>query len=107
MLDTPKNQAIVETSIRMAHELDIGIVAEGMESDLQYQTLLESGCTKVQGYWLSRPLSLSDFIEQDLRRSGLPIGSIHMAFVDHIQRRKRLTSDIVRIAANPQHANER
>ncbi|MCQ8117939.1 EAL domain-containing protein [Methylomonas rosea] len=110
MLDTPKNQTIAETSIRMAHELDIGIVAEGVESDLQYQMLLESGCTKVQGYWLSRPLPLSDFIyfiEQDLRWSGLPIGLIHMAIVDHIQWRKRLVSDIVRIAANPHHTLDR
>lgn len=110
MLDSQKNQTIAETSIRMAHELDIGIVAEGVESDLQYQMLLESGCTKVQGYWLSRPLPLSDFIyfiQQDLRWSGLPIGLIHMAIVDHIQWRKRLVSDIVRIAANPQYAVDR
>lgn len=110
MLDNSKNQTIAESSIRMAHELDIGIVAEGVESDLQYQMLLESGCTKVQGYWLSRPLPLSDFIyfvQQDIRWSGLPIGLIHMAIVDHIQWRKKLVSDVVRIATNPGQSGER
>lgn len=110
MLDSPKNQTIAESSIRMAHELDISVVAEGVESEMQYQMLLESGCTKVQGYWLSRPLPLDDFIyfiEQDLRWSGLPIGLIHMAVVDHIQWRKKLVSDIVRLASTPHDAIER
>lgn len=110
MLDSPKNQTIAESSIRMAHELDISIVAEGVESEMQYQMLLDSGCTKVQGFWLSRPLPLDDFIyfiEQDLRWSGLPIGLIHMAVVDHIQWRKKLVSDIVRLASTAHDAPQR
>jgi EAL domain-containing protein (putative c-di-GMP-specific phosphodiesterase class I) len=109
MLDSQKNQTIAASSIRMAHELDISIVAEGVESDMQYQMLLESGCTKVQGYWLSRPLPLADFIyfiQQDLRWSGLPIGLIHMAMVDHIQWRKKLVSDVVRMAASQSHEQD-
>ncbi len=101
MLDSSKHQTITESSIRMAHELDISVVAEGVESEMQYQMLLEAGCTKVQGFWLSRPLPLDDFIyfiDQDLRWSGLPIGLIHMAVVDHIQWRKRLVSDVVRMS---------
>ena len=101
MLDSSKHQTITESSIRMAHELDISVVAEGVESEMQYQMLLEAGCTKVQGFWLSRPLPLDDFIyfiDQDLRWSGLPIGLIHMAVVDHIQWRKRLVSDVVRLS---------
>lgn len=110
MLDSPKSQTIVESSIRMAHELDVNIVAEGVESDKQYQMLLESGCTKVQGYWISLPLPLDDFIyfiQQDLRWSGLPIGLIHMATVDHIQWRKRLVSEVVRIGATAPDSEER
>lgn len=110
MHDSPKNLTIVEASIRMAHELDMTIVAEGVETEMQYQMLLEFGCTKVQGFWLSRPLPLDDFIyfiEQDLRWSGLPIGLIHMAVVDHIQWRKKLTSDIVRLATSDLNSPER
>lgn len=110
MLDSQKNQTIVESSIRMSHELDLSVVAEGVESDLQYQMLLESGCTKVQGYWLSKPLPLDrfiHFIQQDLRWSGLPIGLIHMAVVDHIQWRKKLISEVVRVAAITEDSEER
>ena len=110
MFDSPKNRTIVESSIRMAHELDIAVIAEGVETDAQYQMLLESGCTKVQGYWLSKPLPLDDFIyfiQQDLRWSGLPVGLIHMAVVDHIQWRKKMVSEIVRIAATPEGSAER
>lgn len=110
MLDSPKHLTIAETSIRMAHELDINVVAEGVETETQYQMLLEFGCTKVQGYWMSRPLPLDRFIhflEQDLSWSGLPIGLIHMAVVDHIQWRKKLTSEIVRIASSRRDSHER
>lgn len=110
MQDSSKNLTIVEASIRMAHELDVAVVAEGVETEMQYQMLLEFGCTKVQGFWLSKPLRLDDFIyfiEQDLRWSGLPIGLIHMAVIDHIQWRKKITSDIVRIATTPLNSPER
>ncbi len=110
MMDSPKCQTIVESSIRMAHELDFNIVAEGVESDRQYQMLLESGCSKVQGFWISKPLPLDDFIyfiQQDLRWSGLPIGLIHMATVDHIQWRKRLVSEVVKIATTAQSPEQR
>lgn len=103
MLDSRKNLTIVESSIRLAHELDIQIVAEGVESNEQYQMLMESGCTKVQGFWISKPLPLDQFIyfmQQDLRWSAMPIGLIHMAVVDHIQWRKQLVSNVVHFTAN-------
>lgn len=110
MLESAKNQTIAEASIRMAHELDLNVIAEGVESEQQYQMLLEFGCTKVQGYWVNRPQPLDDFlyfVEQDLRWSGLPVGLIHMAVIDHIQWRKKLTSDLVRIATVPLDSPER
>lgn len=110
MLESNKSRTIVESSIRMAHELDIKIVAEGVETDRQYQMLLESGCSKVQGYWISKPLPLDNFIyfiQQDLRWSGLPVGLIHMATVDHIQWRKRLVSEVVKLASTDHGAEQR
>lgn len=110
MMESAKSQTIVESSIRMAHELDVKVVAEGVETDKQYQMLLESGCSEVQGFWISKPLPLEDFlyfIQQDLRWSGLPIGLIHMATVDHIQWRKRLVSEVVRLATSGKTEEER
>ena len=109
MLDSPKNRTIVESSIRMAHELEINTIAEGVETDLQYKILLEAGCTKAQGFWLSKPLPLDqfiNFIKEDFRWSGLPVGLIHMAIVDHIQWRKKLITDIVHIASLPKNSRD-
>jgi EAL domain-containing protein (putative c-di-GMP-specific phosphodiesterase class I) len=104
MLSSAKNQTIAESSIRMAHELSVNVVAEGVELEAQYQNLLECGCSEVQGYLLSKPLALDAFIafvQQDLRWSGMPIGLINMAIVDHIQWRRKMVSDIVRAACLP------
>src|SRR5574343_524776 len=77
MMESDKSATIVETSIRMAHELGISVIAEGVETNQQYHRLLEAGCTKIQGYWISKPLPLDQyiaFVEEDIRWSGLPIG---------------------------------
>ncbi|MEW5904305.1 MAG: EAL domain-containing protein [Pseudomonadota bacterium] len=110
MLDSDKNATIVESSVRMAHELGMSVVAEGVENNAQYQHLLESGCTKVQGYWISRPLPLDQliaFVEADMRWSGLPIGLIHMAIIDHVQWRKQMVSEITKLAVLPADALHR
>lgn len=93
MADSEKSTTIVQASIRMAHQLGIGIVAEGIETDTTYEFLLHSGCTDAQGFWLGRPMPLQDllaFIRRDRRWSALPVGLIHMAQLDHIHWRKAL-----------------
>jgi EAL domain-containing protein (putative c-di-GMP-specific phosphodiesterase class I) len=42
--------------IALAHTLDIGVVAEGVELESQWLILREQGCDEVQGYLFSRPL---------------------------------------------------
>jgi EAL domain-containing protein (putative c-di-GMP-specific phosphodiesterase class I) len=44
MLTSTKNAKIVQSSIRMAHELNLKVVAEGVESQEQYDFLMDSGC---------------------------------------------------------------
>ncbi len=110
ILDSGKNSTIVGSSIRMAHELGINVVAEGVETNDQYHHLLEAGCTKIQGFWISRPLPLDQFIsfiKADIRWSGIPIGLIHMAIIDHVQWRKELVSELVKNASLPTDAPHR
>lgn len=110
MFASEKNLTIVETTIRMAHELGISVVAEGVETYEQYHRLLEAGCTRVQGYWISKPLALERylaFVEQDISWSGMPVGLIHMAIVDHVQWRRKLVSELVRAVSFPKDAPER
>ena len=101
MLTSEKSTTIVQASIRMAHQLGISVVAEGIESAAVYDFLLASGCSDAQGFWMGRPMGLSDllvFLRTDQRWSGVPIGLIHMAQLDHIQWRRSLI-DLVTASA--------
>ena len=52
---------LVELIIDIANNLKVPVVAEGVENEQQLQLLKKSGCTYVQGYYLSAPLSASEF----------------------------------------------
>jgi len=52
--------------IAMAHQLDLEVVAEGVESDAQAAYLRAHGCDVLQGYLYGRPQAAGDF-EQLLR----------------------------------------
>ena len=56
MLSNSEDRAIVEATIRLAHTLDIEVVAEGVESAAVYDALNDMGCDYAQGYYISRPL---------------------------------------------------
>jgi len=47
--------------IAMGHRLEVGIVAEGVETAAQQTFLRDHGCDEVQGYHLSRPLPQDAF----------------------------------------------
>ena len=54
--------ALCEAIIVMAHQLGLKVIAEGIETKLQMQLLLEAGCDYGQGYLFSRPLNKSSFM---------------------------------------------
>ena len=68
----PERPAIVESILALARTLNTGVVAEGVESDLQAQELKRLGCRHAQGYFFSPPLS-SPRVEQMLA-SRRPLG---------------------------------
>jgi diguanylate cyclase (GGDEF)-like protein len=49
--------AIVRTMIELGRSLNIATTAEGVETEAQLAQLQREGCTQVQGYLLSRPMS--------------------------------------------------
>ena len=51
-----ESDEIVRTIIRLAHELGIGVVAEGVERDAQLRLLRDAGCDFAQGYLFSKPV---------------------------------------------------
>jgi diguanylate cyclase (GGDEF)-like protein/PAS domain S-box-containing protein len=56
----PNDAAICTASIQMAHSLGLAVVAEGVETATQLKFLRGLGCDLVQGYHISRPLSVAD-----------------------------------------------
>ncbi|MDO9564544.1 MAG: EAL domain-containing protein [Bradyrhizobium sp.] len=60
MLTRPRTLAIVRNIVSLAHALGLDIVAEGVEEEEQLRMLAGMGCTTVQGYFLSRPLSVAE-----------------------------------------------
>ncbi len=52
---------IVSTIISMAHNLNLVVVAEGVETKDQLNFLQLKKCDTVQGYYFSKPLSVDDF----------------------------------------------
>lgn len=56
MVTNEEDRAIVEATIKLAHTLDIEVVAEGVESVETYELLSSMGCDYVQGYYISRPI---------------------------------------------------
>ena len=51
-----RNRILVRSTIAMAHELGLEVVAEGVEDEATLDLLREMGCDVVQGYFVSRPL---------------------------------------------------
>jgi diguanylate cyclase (GGDEF)-like protein len=59
--------AMTEAIIRIAHSLEMDVIAEGVETAGQLSHLIRHGCDQIQGYYFSRPLPLSE-LEELLRR---------------------------------------
>ncbi|HTU57204.1 MAG TPA: EAL domain-containing protein, partial [Polyangiales bacterium] len=59
---------LVHANVLLAQVLGMEAVAEGIETEPIYRALMHSGCREGQGYWMSRPLPLDDYLA--LLRSG-------------------------------------
>jgi EAL domain-containing protein (putative c-di-GMP-specific phosphodiesterase class I) len=53
---TTQDEAVVGTIVRLAHNLRLDIVAEGVETDFQRQFLRNLGCNHLQGHLFSEPI---------------------------------------------------
>jgi diguanylate cyclase (GGDEF)-like protein len=67
------NDAVIVASIiSLAHNLNLKVIAEGVESKEQLTHLKVAGCDQVQGFYLQRPVSASE-IERTLIQRNFPL----------------------------------
>jgi diguanylate cyclase (GGDEF)-like protein len=72
MTTDPVDAAIVQATIQLAHSIGIRVVAEGIEDQVTWSSLVANRCELVQGYALSRPLPAVD-LDTLLRAQPLPV----------------------------------
>jgi len=60
--DNTEDQAIVQAILSLAHNLNIKIIAEGIETEQQQDFLKSHHCTYGQGYLYQRPVAISEFV---------------------------------------------
>jgi len=56
--------AIVKTCIMLGHELNMQVVAEGVETQIHWDLLSELGCDVAQGYFISRPVPAAQILKE-------------------------------------------
>ncbi|MBB1329659.1 EAL domain-containing protein [Pseudoalteromonas sp. SR43-7] len=56
--------ALVKAIITMAHNLDVMVVAEGVETQKQYDLLKQLACDYIQGYIFSKAITKQEFMEK-------------------------------------------
>ncbi len=58
----PRDRMIVSLIVRLAHELEVTVIAEGVEDRPTLTDLAELGCDMAQGHYFSPPLPLADLV---------------------------------------------
>lgn len=58
----PEGDILFKTIVLMAKALDMGVIAEGVETEEQLHILRELGCDEVQGYLIAPPLPAADIL---------------------------------------------
>lgn len=77
--DSRRDAALCQSIIHLAHELDMSVVAEGVETEEQLRMLRLQGCDRIQGFLLGRP-ETPEALEERLGRiygegHGLPLAT--------------------------------
>ena len=69
---------IVQSTIDLAHNLDMYVVAEGVEDAATLELLKARGCDLVQGYYFSRPMAAQDLFlaRRDVRTKVAKVNTL-------------------------------
>ncbi|TWX63469.1 EAL domain-containing protein [Colwellia sp. C1TZA3] len=102
-MSTPDGLTLLDHSIKLAHQLNMDSVAEGVEDPDIIGYLMGIGCEHVQGYYISKPLGLATFIEfinQETVWNTFVHGHLYKAMVDYIEWVRKVHSSLYMSNAN-------
>ncbi len=68
----PQNLSLVQGIILIGHNLNLQVVAEGVETIEQADLLNINSCDKLQGYFFSRPVTIPRLVDQLEKEKGQP-----------------------------------
>jgi diguanylate cyclase (GGDEF)-like protein len=71
ILHSHDDVALVRAIIAIAKSLNIGVIAEGVETQEQLECLLKEGCSEIQGYLYARPMPLEDVAKELIKHRDL------------------------------------
>ena len=75
LLQDRQNEAIVQTSVELAHNMKLEVVAEGVEDENTLRHLAGIGCEQAQGFYISKPLDPDELIQWLEQYKPLVIGN--------------------------------
>lgn len=56
-----KSRIVIRNIVNMIKELDLDMIAEGVETEEQAEDLMRFGCVKAQGFYYYKPMPIEDF----------------------------------------------
>jgi EAL domain-containing protein (putative c-di-GMP-specific phosphodiesterase class I) len=62
ILDLPANLAVIRAVLGIGRDLGISVVAEGVETRLQVDALVQEGCKIMQGYFYGKPKPYTEIV---------------------------------------------
>jgi EAL domain-containing protein (putative c-di-GMP-specific phosphodiesterase class I) len=72
MLEDRQDEIIVHSTINLAHNLGLKVVAEGVENEALLDSLNQMGCDEAQGYFIGRPMPILNVNEWLVATGWLP-----------------------------------
>lgn len=76
------DEAIVKSILHLAHDLNMKVVAEGVETEEQLAFLLQHQCDVIQGFLFSKPLEAEGFMEL--------LSNDHMQIIRNIEKHNKV-----------------
>jgi EAL domain-containing protein (putative c-di-GMP-specific phosphodiesterase class I) len=70
-LNDPNNRKVVNSIINLAESLEMGCIAEGIETKEEWDYFKKRKCDRLQGYFFSRPMPKNQIIKL-LKKGKLP-----------------------------------